>query len=199
MEPAWSPDGTMLAYLRLKRKGKLFNPDEMDGDLYIVPATGGESKQITSTPEKEMEISWTPDGKRLTFKIHGETWGVSIDGGAPQKLQRGYIPSSWASDGKSYLAFGPRGELQRVSPISRYDQFRMSSPFSPLTSQTDRASRPPDSKVSPILASERPVQIQASTNARPLSMSPDGETILFRQIDSGTLCWKIDVSHLVDQ
>ena len=198
-EAAWSPDGTMLAYLQLKRKGKLFNPDEMEGDLYIVPATGGESKQITNTPEKEMEIFWLPDSKRLTFKMEGETWVVSIEGGHPQKLQRGYIPLSWASDGASYLAFGHRGELQRISPISRYDQFRMSSPFSPLTSQTDRASRPPDSKISSILASERPVQIQASTNARPLSMSPDGETILFRQIDSGTLCWKIDVSHLVSQ
>ncbi len=199
MEPAWSPDGTMLAYLRLKEQGKLFNLDKMEGDLYIVPATGGESKRITNTPEKEMEISWIPDGKQLTFKIHGETWVVSIDGGNPQKLERGYIPSSWASDGKSYLAFGHHGELQRVSPISRYDQFRMSSPFSPLTSQKDRASQIPSSKVSPIFTSERPVQVQVPPDARPLSMSPDGETILFRQIDSGTQCWSIDVSHLVGQ
>ena len=199
MESAWSPDGTMLAYLQLKPKGNLFDVDKMDGDLYIVPATGGESKRITNTPEKEMEISWIPDGKQLTFKIHGETWVVSIDGGNPQKLERGYIPSSWASDGKSYLAFGHRGELQRVSPISRYDQFRMSSPFSPLTSQKDRASQIPPSKVSPIFTSERPVQVQVPPDARPLSMSPDGETILFRQIESGTQCWKIDVSHLVGQ
>ena len=48
-------------------------------------------------------------------------------------------------------------------------------------------------------ASERPVQVQVPTNARPLSMSPDGETILFQQIESGTQCWKIDVSHLVGQ
>ena len=197
--PVWSPDGTMLAYLRLKEQGKLFNLDKMEGDLYIVPATGGESKRITNTPEHEMEISWIPDGKQLTFKIHGETWVVSIDGGNPQKLERGYIPSSWASDGKSYLAFGHRGELQRVSPISRFDQFRMSSPFSSSTSQKDRVSRTPDSKVSPIFTSERPVQVQGPTDARPLSMSPDGETILFRQINSGTLCWSIDVSHLVGQ
>ena len=199
LESAWSPDGTMLAYLQLKPKGNLFDVDKMDGDLYIVPATGGESKRITNTPEKEMEISWVPDGKRLTFKMHGETWVVSIDGGKPQKLQRGYIPSSWASDGKSYLAFGHRGELQRVSPISRFDQFRMSSPFSPLTSQKDRRSRTPDSKTSPIFISGQPVQVQVPTDARPLSMSPDGETILFRQINSGTLCWSIDVSHLVGQ
>jgi RNA polymerase sigma-70 factor (ECF subfamily) len=191
MESAWSPDGTMLAYLQLKPKGNLFDVDKMDGDLYIVPATGGESKRITNTPEKEMEISWIPDGKQLTFKIHGETWVVSIDGGNPQKLERGYIPSSWASDGASwasdetsYLAFeyktllsqlkdgGYSGELQRVYL---------------------------DGVTTPILTLERPVQVQVPPDARPLSMSPDGETILFQQRDVGTLCWRLDVSHLVGQ
>ena len=172
MEPAWSPDGTMLAYRQLKTKGNLFDVDKMDGDLYIVPSTGGESKQITNTPEHEREISWLPDSKRLTFKMEGETWVVSIDGGAPQKLHRDYIPSSWASDGASYLAFGHHGEVQWVTH---------------------------DGATSRIYASERPVLVKVPTNARPLSMSPDGETILFRQIDSGTLCWKIDVSHLVGQ
>ena len=37
------------------------------------------------------------------------------------------------------------------------------------------------------------------TAARPLSMSPDGKTILFRRTDIGTQCWSIDVSHLVSQ
>ena len=172
MEPTWSPDGTMLAYLQLKAKGNIFNPDEMDGDLYIVPAAGGEPKRITNTPEQEMKISWMPGEKRLTFKIGGETWMVSTDGGEPKKLQRGYISSSWASDGRSYLAFGPNGGLQQVSL---------------------------DGVTTPIFTSGHPVQIQVPTNARPLSMSPDGETILFQQIESGTQCWKIDVSHLVGQ
>ena len=125
MEPAWSPDGTMLAYLRLKDKqGKLFNLDKMEGDLYIVPATGGESKRITNTPEKEMEISWIPDGKQL--KIHGETWVVPIDGGNPQSWKGGI--SRRVGHRMGDLAFGHRGELQRVSPM----QIPESSPFSPL-------------------------------------------------------------------
>ena len=166
LEPAWSPDGTALAYLQLKKKGMIFNPDEMEGDLFVVPATGGKSKRITNTPEKEMDISWTPDGNRLTFKIHGQAWVVSIDGGEPKKLQRNYIPSSWSEDGTSYLAIGRNGELQRVSlDGTTIDEF----PF------------------------------RVPTDARPLSMSPDGETILYQQIASGVQCWSIDVSHLVNQ
>ena len=95
-----------------------------------------------------------------------EVWVASINGGEAKKLQRGYIPSSWSSDGMSYLAFGRNGELQRVS----------------LDGTTVK---------------ELPVRVP--TDARPLSMSPDGDTILFRQIDSGTQCWSIDVSHLVGQ
>ena len=163
---AWSPDGTMLAYLHLKIRGNGFDPDEMEGDLYVIPATGGVPKRITNTPEKEKKIAWTPDGKQITFEIHGETWIASTDHRKARKLERGYVPSSWSSDGQSYLAFGDHGELRQISL---------------------------DGTTFPGLS------VRIPRDARPLSMSPDGETILFRQIDSGTQCWKIDVSHLVSQ
>ena len=105
-EPAWSPDGTMLAFTQYPYD-----------DIHIVPATGGNSRQITSTPkQQESELTWTPDGRRLAYKVHGvEWWVISIDSGKPTKLHRNHIPSSWSSDGTSYLAFGPHGELQRIS------------------------------------------------------------------------------------
>ena len=187
MDPDWSPDGTMLAYLRMKNQGKGFDPDEMEGDLYVIPASGGAPKQITNTPENEMKIAWTPDGKHITFESHGEPWIASVDGknprqvtfephgemfkasvgeGGPRKLKRGYIPSSWASDGQSYLAFGDLGELLRVY----------------LDGTTSL---------------ELPIPVP--TDARPLSMSPDGETILYQQIDAGTQCWMVDASHFASQ
>ena len=177
MGPVWSPNGKMIAYLRLK--GKRFGTDEMEGDLFVVPATGGDAKQITNTPGMEINFSWTPDGRQLTFQLviqgavnQEEVWVASIDGGEAKKLQRGYIPSSWSWDGKSYLAFGRGGELLGISL---------------------------DGTSSPIFASEHSVALQVPATARPLSMSPDRETILYRQIDSGTLGWSIDVSHLNSQ
>ena len=166
MNPAWSPDGTRIAYLRMKNKGKIFDSDETEGDLYVISASGGTPRRITNTPEKELTIAWTPDGKQLTFEIHGEAWITPVDGGGPRKLKRGYIPSSWSSDGQSYLAFGYRGELLRV--------------FLDGTTSLE-------------------LPIPVSMDARPLSMSPDGETILYQRIDSGTQCWKIDVSHLASR
>ena len=187
MNLAWSPDGTMLAYLRMEKQGTDFDPDELEGDVYVIPVTGGTPRRITNTPENEMKIAWTPDGKRITFESHGETWiapvdgrnprqitfephgdmfKASINGGGPTKLKRGYIPSSWSSDGQSYLAFGDHGELVRVF----------------LDGTTSL---------------EQPIPVP--TDARPLSMSPDGETVLYQQIDAGTQCWMIDTSHFVSR
>ena len=173
----WSPNGRMIAYLRLK--GKHFGTDEMEGDLFVVPATGGDSKQITNTPGMEINFSWTPDGRQLTFHLatrgavnQEETWVASIDGGDAKKLQRGYIPSSWSWDGKTYLAFGQRGELLGKSL---------------------------DGTSSPMFASQRAAMLNVPATARPLSMSPDRETILYSQITSGTLGWSIDVRHLASQ
>ena len=187
MNLAWSPDGSMLAYLGMKNQGKGFDPDELEGDLYVIPAAGGAPKRITNSPENEMKTAWTPDGKHITFEIHGEMWIASVDGknprqitfephgemfkasvgeAGPRKLKRGYIPSSWSSDGQSYLAFGDLGELLRVY----------------LDGTT---------------SIELPIPVPA--DARPLSMSPDGKTILYQRIDSGTQCWMVDPSQFTGQ
>ena len=154
-EPAWSPDGTILAYKK-----------SPPNDIYVLPATGGESRKITNTPnEGESEIHWTPDGKQLTYKTNdGAWWVISTNDAKPKKLHRNYIPSSWSSDGTTYHAFGPHGKLQRVSSNG---------------------------------AKSSELSARAPMNAQPLSMSPDGETILLRQVDSVKSCWSIDVSHLV--
>ena len=88
---------------------------ELEGEVYVVPATGGEFEQITHTPELEMPIGWTPDGKGLILEIHSEKWVASLDDGKQTKLRSKYIRSSWSSDGKSYLVSADLGTFQRVS------------------------------------------------------------------------------------
>jgi len=108
MEPAWSPDGKMIAYAHLRpgKKG-IFNPEEMKGDIYVVPATGGEPKQITNTPEREERIHWSPDGKMIAFDTDVKAWVVPATGGKPRLVSKtstgGSGPSRWSADGKYLL------------------------------------------------------------------------------------------------
>ncbi len=114
-EVAWSPDGKSMAFLRLEREKGAFHYPEMEGDLYVLSASGGAPKRITNTPEHEMQIGWTPDGKQLTFEIHRETWLASLDGGKSTKLRKNCVRLSWSPDGKTYLAYAYLGKFQRVS------------------------------------------------------------------------------------
>src|SRR5262245_33564060 len=56
--PAWSPDGTRIAFLR-----------EQDGpaQVWLLPAAGGEPEQLTTLPLGAGAPVWSPDGAKVAF------------------------------------------------------------------------------------------------------------------------------------
>jgi Tol biopolymer transport system component/DNA-binding winged helix-turn-helix (wHTH) protein len=57
--PAFSPDGTEIAFIRGDRTNLL--------DIFIVPVTGGEPDRITHSQHYIAGLDWTPDGEALVF------------------------------------------------------------------------------------------------------------------------------------
>jgi Tol biopolymer transport system component/DNA-binding winged helix-turn-helix (wHTH) protein len=56
--PAWSPDGSTLAFAR----------DEEEGvGIYTMPAIGGTARRVASVPLGILGIDWSPDGELLAF------------------------------------------------------------------------------------------------------------------------------------
>jgi len=55
--PKFSPDGSYIAFLRADEKGRR--------QLWVIPTSGGEARQITRLPGGVSEFAWAPDGKRL--------------------------------------------------------------------------------------------------------------------------------------
>jgi Tol biopolymer transport system component len=60
-EPAWSPNGQSIVFRRSFNSG--------GSDLFVVPAAGGQTSQLTMPGEQRMP-AWTPDGARLVFVTH---------------------------------------------------------------------------------------------------------------------------------
>jgi dipeptidyl aminopeptidase/acylaminoacyl peptidase/CubicO group peptidase (beta-lactamase class C family) len=52
--PAWSPDGSRLAFLRA-------------GQVHVLPGDGGEPEQVTDLPLGAGAPVWSPDGERIAF------------------------------------------------------------------------------------------------------------------------------------
>ena len=103
--PTWSPDGERIAFLRA-------------GSLYVVAATGGESRLLTSQRLVAVRAVWSPQGTGIAFAAThngaGELDVVDPDGTTVTKLAGGALPysaPSWSPDGHSLVYAGAGGLL----------------------------------------------------------------------------------------
>lgn len=61
--PAWSPDGTKIAFTRAPVEGMNTNP----GDIYVMSADGGGLMNLTNNPAWDQDPAWSPDGTQIAF------------------------------------------------------------------------------------------------------------------------------------
>ena len=61
-DPAWSPDGTRLAFLADAGEG-----EDAHAQIYVMPMDGGDARAITHAPEGVEQFAWRPDGKAFAY------------------------------------------------------------------------------------------------------------------------------------
>jgi tricorn protease len=120
-KPCFSPDGSLVAY----SADYLDQPYQLhqSSGIFVVPAAGGESHQLTFHPSDLAVTGWTADGKRLLFTsrrtdidLHHQTFlqlfSVPVGGGYVSRLP---LPraaqASLSPDGK-HIAFVPNVRTQ---------------------------------------------------------------------------------------
>jgi serine/threonine-protein kinase len=102
--PRLSPDGTRIA---------TYLASPTNADLYLIDVQTGEQRRITHDPAGEDNPVWSPDGRRLAYRLYGAGDSqsfevIDIDGaGQPEvvypRSQFWSRPSSWSPQG--WLAF----------------------------------------------------------------------------------------------
>jgi Tol biopolymer transport system component/DNA-binding winged helix-turn-helix (wHTH) protein len=116
--PAWSPDGSRVAFVRMRQ-------DKPVPDVFVMPALGGEARRLV---EQGTDPAWSPDGRQIAFTEWVGGWTriakTTADGAAPVAItpvERGYFHRhpAWSLDGR-LLVFnrspgGYAGQVMRVS------------------------------------------------------------------------------------
>lgn len=102
--PAFSPDGTRLAFSRRTAD---------DWDVYTVSPQGGQPRRLTYNPEMDIVRGWSPDGRSVLFMSHRDAawvfrlYTIPVGGvlPTPLPLPRGF-EGSFSADG-TRLAYVP--------------------------------------------------------------------------------------------
>lgn len=121
MKPAWSPDGTRIAF---------YSDRDGNTEIYVVDADGANLRRLTTSPGHDENPAWSPDGRRIAFDSdRGGTlnlWVMNSDGSGQRQLTsyrvgKAAIPA-WSPDGR-WIAFTSNALLGwRVSLIDSQGQ-----------------------------------------------------------------------------
>jgi TolB protein len=143
LDPAWSPGGERLAFIRWR----------YPWGIYLLDASGAETRVVDG--DRLKEVAWSPDGKQLAFSINtgsseprticffgfcftlppfslGQIWLADLDGGGLLSLpldDKAVHAPAWSPDGGRIVYAGDRGLAWIELDGMETGRFASSSPW----------------------------------------------------------------------
>ena len=119
ISPAWSPDGSQLAYVSFENKKPV---------VYVQTLATRERRAVASFKGSNSAPAWSPDGKRLAVVLTGQGGSqiflVNVDGSGLQRLSRSSgidTEPNFSPDGRSIIFTSDRGGSPQIYRMSVTD------------------------------------------------------------------------------
>lgn len=100
--PVWSPDGRWLAFLST-RGGRRLGRKTPVLQLWVMPADGGEARQLTRFAAGVAQPAWSPDGRTIAFVTRGAPDAVEGPGDDEPPVVRAITRPRYKFDGTGFL------------------------------------------------------------------------------------------------